>query len=530
MDNVVFSFLGVQLDDAGEGVERWEQWRPNVNLTMRTDFMVERLELFIQGKKFLDKVEMLKADIALVSPETKVVVNSLDIKDPWDFQDVYEALSDFTAGYDFQPDREKYLAHMTTGTHVAQICLFILSEARYFPATLLQSSPPRGRKDSVNGSIQEIDLDLSRYDRLATRFAQEKEEAQNLLKSGIQTRNTRFNEMIAQIEKVALRSTAPILITGPTGAGKSYLAQKIYELRQDRSDLEGRFVELNCATVKGDTAMSMLFGHVKGAYTGAVSARAGLLREAHKGMLFLDEIGELGMDEQAMLLRAIEEGKWMPVGADTEVKADFLLIAGTNRDLVSAVSQGEFREDLLARLNIWTYELPGLAERRDDIEPNLDYELKRFAKLSGQGVTMNKEARRAFLSFAMESTSPWRGNFRDLNAAVTRMATLAPRGRIRTEEVAEEKERLVNSWRRPDEVSGTEASLSDLLPEELVEQIDPFDRPQLAYVITVCQGSKTLSEAGRALYAISRQKKKNPNDADRLKKYLAKFNLQFETL
>ena len=528
MKNIVFSFLGTQLDMAGKGPDRWKKWRPNVNMTMRDDTIIDRLELFVQGTRFNTLTEQVIHDIALVSPETEVRVHQLSIKDPWDFQNVYEALHDFTTQYRFQPDREKYLVHMTTGTHVAQICLFLLTEAHYFPATLLQSSPPRGRQSPTQGSLQEIDLDLSKYDTLATRFAKEKEAAQDLLKSGIQTRNAKFNAMIEQVEKVALRSTAPMLITGPTGAGKSYLAKKIYELRQDRSALDGRFVELNCATLRGDTAMSMLFGHVKGAFTGAASNRPGLLREAHQGMLFLDEIGELGMDEQAMLLRAIEEGKWMPVGSDTEVKAQFLLIAGTNRDLNEAVSLGTFREDLLARLNIWTYQLPGLAQRRDDIEPNLDYELTKFSKLAGQGITMNKEARTRFLSFAQNPEASWRGNFRDLNAAVTRMATLAPRGRIRTEEVEEEIARLQQNWHRP--TDSPHPTLEDYLSPEQVAQIDPFDRPQLAFVLSTCQQSRSLSEAGRTLYAVSRAKKKNPNDADRLKKYLAKFELSFEQI
>ena len=138
-------------------------------------------------------------------------------------------------------------------------------------------------------------------------------------------------------------------------------------------------MEVNCATLRGDTAMSALFGHKKGSFTGAQSDRPGLLRQAHGGMLFLDEIGELGSDEQAVLLRAVEEGMYLPVGADQPVKSNFQLIAGTNRDLGDEVENGGFREDLLARINIWTFQLPGLAERKSDIEPNLDYELNRFA-------------------------------------------------------------------------------------------------------------------------------------------------------
>jgi transcriptional regulatory protein RtcR len=157
---------------------------------------------------------------------------------------------------------------------------------------------------------------------------------------------------------------------------------------------------VNCATLRGDGAMSALFGHRKGAFTGAVSDRPGLLRAADGGMLFLDEIGELGIDEQAMILRAIEEKRFLPVGADKEATSAFQLIAGTNCDLGEAIAEGRFREDLYARLNLWSFALPSLKDRREDIEPNLDFELARFAEHEGTKATFNREARQAYLTFA----------------------------------------------------------------------------------------------------------------------------------
>jgi transcriptional regulatory protein RtcR len=353
----------------------------------------------------------------------------------------------------------------------------------------------------------------------------------DFLKSGIATRNSAFNRSIDRIEQVALRSQAPLLLTGPTGAGKSHLARRIYELRKQRGGLRGSLVEVNCATLRGDTAASALFGHVRGSFTGAQKDRPGLLREADGGMLFLDEIGELGTDEQAMLLRALEDKTFLPVGADQPVSSDFQLIAGTNRDLRVAVAEGRFREDLLARIQLWTFGLPSLAQRREDLGPNLDFELARFRGTNGREVSMNKEARQAFLRFAESPDTPWSGNFRDLNAAVTRMATLAPRGRIRVEEVMEEIERLQESWRRPGGVAADdEADLAAVLKPAALADLDPFDRVQLAYVVAVCRRSRTLSEAGRELFKISRAKRAVTNDADRLKKYLAKFGLEFEAL
>ncbi|MCV6627879.1 MAG: RNA repair transcriptional activator RtcR family protein, partial [Cellvibrionaceae bacterium] len=224
---------------------------------------------------------------------------------------VYATLLDFTRAYDFKPSDEQYLTHITTGTHVAQICLYLLTEAGYLPGKLLQTSPPRHNKSLV-GEYQVIDLDLSKYDQIASRFQTEHREGTAYLKGGIATSNAAFNRMIEQLEQVSIRSNEPILITGPTGAGKSQLAQRVYALRKQRGKLEGRLVTVNCATLRGENAMSALFGHNKGAFTGATSDRAGLLLEAHKGLLFLDEIGELGLDEQAMLLRAIEDKRFMP--------------------------------------------------------------------------------------------------------------------------------------------------------------------------------------------------------------------------
>ncbi len=335
----------------------------------------------------------VEKDIAQVSPETKVRRHQIEFKDPWDFEEVYGGLHDFARGYPFDPDAEDYLVHITTGTHVGQICWFLLTEARVIPGRLLQLTPPRRWKDGAPGGWGVIDLDLSRYDQIATRFRTEHKEAASFLKSGIETRNAAFNRMIDRIEQVAMRAKAPMLLTGPTGAGKSQLARRIYDLKHARHQIGGAFVEVNCATLRGDAAMSALFGHVKGAFTGATGDRAGLLRAANGGMLFLDEIGELGLDEQAMILRAIEEKRFLPVGADKEAQSDFQLIAGTNRDLEASVREGRFREDLLARLNLWTFRLPGLAERREDIAPNLDFELARHARATGDTVSFNKEAR-----------------------------------------------------------------------------------------------------------------------------------------
>lgn len=521
---VILGLVGTNLD-GGTGAERWERWRPTVSLFQHEDFLVERLELLGDAASRA-VAEQVRADVEAVSPETLVRLHELAPEDPWDFEEVYGALHDFARAYPFDPESEEYLLHITTGTHVIQICLFLLAESKHFPAKLIQTSPPR-RRGQGPGRYRVIDLDLSRYDQIARRFAREHEEGQAALKAGIDTRNAAFNRMIAEVEQVAIRSREPILLTGPTGAGKSQLARRIYELKKARRQVSGRLVEVNCATLRGDAAMSALFGHRRGAFTGAQQDREGLLRAADGGLLLLDEVGELGLDEQAMLLRALEERRFLPLGSDRESESEFQLIAGTNRDLGERVREGRFREDLLARINLWTYELPGLAERREDIEPNLAYELDQFTARTGARVTFNKEARETFLAFATSPEAAWTGNFRDLNAAVTRMATLAPGGRIAVDGVEREIARLWSLWSRSAADEDDEL-LTELLGAERLAGLDRFDRVQLAEVVRVCRRSRWLAEAGRSLFAVSRLRKKQPNDADRLRKYLARFGLEWE--
>lgn len=463
--------------------------------------------------------EQITEDIRLLSPHTTVRPWPVTIADPWDFEEVYAAFLDFATHYKFDTEHEEYLVHITTGTHVAQICWFLLTEARYLPASLIQTGPAsrEAPEEAVPvGRYSIIDLDLSRYAALTSRFQREQQESVSFLKAGIDTRNATFNALIDQIERVALRSTAPVLLTGPTGAGKSFLANRIYQLKQSRHQLTGRLVAVNCATLRGDNAMSTLFGHVKGAFTGAATARAGLLREADGGVLFLDEIAELGLDEQAMLLKAIEEKTFFPFGSDKEVRSDFQLIAGTHRDMRQWVAESRFREDLWARINMWSFALPGLAQRREDIAPNVEYELQRFATEAQSQVRFDREARERYLRFADSPQALWRGNFRELGSSVARMATLAEQGRITLALVEEEIVRLQESWH----IATPSAAMA----------LDLFDQRQLETVLEVCRRSASLSEAGRELFAVSRMKKVNPNDADRLRKYLTRFGLSWESL
>lgn len=521
---VLIGLLGSTLDQ-GKKADRWQRWRPSVAVNQHEDLLIHRFELLYQEKNAA-LATLIKQDLGSVAPETRVNLHQINFPDPWDFEPVYNALYSFARQYDFRED-EDYLVHITTGTHVAQICLYLLTEARYFPARLIQTSPGRRNQKRYEGSYRLIDLDLSKYDKIASRFQIEQEESISFLKSGIETRNSQFNALIEKIERVSIRSKSCILLMGPTGAGKTQLARRIYQLKKLKRQIIGEYVEVNCATLRGDSAMSSLFGHKKGAFTGAQQERAGLLKKANEGLLFLDEIGELGLDEQAMLLHALEEKRFYPVGSDQEVQSDFQLLIGTNRDLKQAVSRGSFRQDLLARISLWRFSLPGLKERLEDIGPNIDYELGKYAREHNHQISFNREAKRRYLEFASSSMAAWKDNFRDLNSSINRMATLCDGARINEAVVEQEIHYLQLLWRSPEEDF---AGVASLLDQQNYEKLDLFTKVQLSAVIKCCHESNSLADAGRKLFSHSRLQKSKANDSDRLRKYLAKFDLSWSDL
>src|SRR5260221_13236419 len=160
MRTVVIGLIGTNLD-SGDSAERWNRWRPTISLCQHEELLVDRLELLHQRRDSA-LVKSACEDIRNVSPETEVRPYELDIRDPWDFDQVFAALHDFARAYPFDPEREDYLVHITTGTHVAQICLFLLTESRHFPARLIQTSPPKRLRTAGPGSFSIIDLDLSK--------------------------------------------------------------------------------------------------------------------------------------------------------------------------------------------------------------------------------------------------------------------------------------------------------------------------------------------------------------------------------
>lgn len=216
------------------------------------------------------------------------------------------------------------------------------------------------------------------------------------------------------IETVAViaPSAAPVLILGPSGVGKEVIAHLIHQW-SPRAD--GPLVAANCAGLPESLIESELFGHTKGAFTGAGQARQGFFRAAHGGTLFLDEIGELPIQLQPKLLRALESGEITPVGSDLPLQVDTRLVAATNRDLAEAVREGRFRDDLYYRINVVELAVPPLAERYDDILPLARHFAIEFA---GAPVRLSPQAINCLLAHT------WPGNVRELRNAIQRACLL----------------------------------------------------------------------------------------------------------
>ncbi len=530
---VVFGLLGTTLDSAGAPrghrapKGRWEKWRPTIDLCRQPDMVVSRLELLHQPADAA-LAGVVAADIAVVSPETTVRRHVVSMENPWDFEEVYGALDDFVGAYAFDDDVD-YAVHITTGTHTAQICWFLLAESRRLPAKLLQTGPPRRLAPGVPppsiGTLDVIDLDLARYDKLSQRFAREADKGVAALGGGVVSADPVMGALLSELETVATRSTSPVLLLGETGVGKTQMARRLYALKKHKHLVTGPLVEVNCATLRGDAAMSTLFGHKKGSYTGAISDRVGMLKKADGGVLFLDEIGELGLDEQAMLLKAIEDKRFTPMGADVEVTSDFQLVCGTHRDLDERCRQGRFREDLKSRLDVWRFMISPLRQRHADIADNVDVELRRAGATRGLQLRFTPTARSRYLAFATSTTARWPGNFRELSASVQRMGTLCDNGRIDDAVVSREITRLQAAWTTVTPTTAATSTTATVDDELGVGAIDDFDAVQLRHVLEVCRRHHSLADAGRALFAVSRLQKRSRNDTDRLRKYLTSWRI-----
>src|SRR5471032_436518 len=217
--------------------------------------------------------------------------------------------------------------------------------------------------------------------------------------------------VLSRVSKVA-RSDSTVLITGETGTGKELVARAIHR-RSSRSSRA--FVAVNCAAIPRDLIASELFGHEKGAFTGALQRRLGRFELADGGTIFLDEVGELAPETQVALLRVLQEREFERVGGQHPIRVDVRVVAATNRDLIEAVADGAFRQDLFYRLNVFPIEMPSLRERQEDIAVLVEYFIDRYARKAGK--TIRRVSKR---TLDLLKAYPWPGNVRELQNVIER--------------------------------------------------------------------------------------------------------------
>ena len=226
-----------------------------------------------------------------------------------------------------------------------------------------------------------------------------------------------LRRVLKQVETVA-PTDSTVLIRGETGTGKELIARALHELSPRR---ERTFVKLNCAAIPTGLLESELFGHERGAFTGAVSQKVGRFELAHRGTLFLDEVGDIPLELQPKLLRVLQEQEFERLGGTKTIKVDVRLAAATHRDLAKMVADGRFREDLYYRLNVFPVVLPPLRERPDDIPRLVRHFTQRFARRMGRRIeTIPSAAMEALVRY------PWPGNVRELQNVIERAVILSP--------------------------------------------------------------------------------------------------------
>ncbi|MBP2682481.1 MAG: gnfM [Deltaproteobacteria bacterium] len=344
------------------------------------------------------------------------------------------------------------------------------SPTRFFIMTAVRR-PEVAARSTRAGAAEFITkpFDLSRIEELLREIASEASSRERPFRPGeeeewgsarIVGKSRVLLELFQSVGKVA-GSDAPILLLGQRGVGKELIARSVHDL----GGRKGPFVAVNIPAIPRDLQEAELFGHEKGAFTGAEGARDGKMAAAMDGTLFLDEIGDTPLELQAKLLRVLQEREYTPVGSNQPRKFRGGIIAATNRDLRKMVADGTFREDLFDRLNVLPLRVPSLAERKDDIPLLADYFLRKYcALLSRPPRSFSREA------LAELAAHPWKGNVRELENFVQRLAVLSAGKLLRRDEVARE---LARADGAPDPSSAPMEQLVEERIREFLRRLGP---------------------------------------------------------
>lgn len=415
--------------------------------------------------------------------ESSVDLYQVDLASPIDYGAIYSEVSKNLKGAGLPREDVELTFHLSPGTPAMAAIWIILAKTR-FPATLIQTSRERGLEpvdfffDLANDFLPEF---LQRSGDRIERLASGPIEAAPSFSKIIHASDNMRRE-IALAQRIAVHDDVPVLILGETGTGKELFAEAIHAT----SRRSGKpFLAVNCGAISPELANSELFGHKKGAFTGATASRGGHFREADGGTLFLDEVGDLPADTQVRLLRVLQSGEVTPVGASAPVKVNTRVIAATHRDLTADVAGGRFREDLFHRLAGGILRLPPLRDRGEDVELLIEAFLKRINQDSRgrpetQEKTITPKAR------AMLLAHPWPGNVRELYHTLVRASIWSTTPEIQPSDVSS----AILQPLRP----GAPLLEQPLVPGfRLQEVLDEVTRTYLARALKQAGGRKSVA-------------------------------------
>ena len=395
-------------------------------------------------------------------------------------------------GQPFEPFLSKRFGNLLKGYCLAVQPAMINSQQLWAPEGLTARRQD-GEEFPVEATLSPLEIEGRQFFTVILRDVTERWQSEETLKQlqlenvylqeEIKTRQTpdhivgdspAMREVFVYAEQVA-GTDSTVLLTGETGTGKSVIARAIHDSSDRRDKL---FVNVNCAALPGELVESELFGHEKGAFTGAIAQRKGRFELADGGTLFLDEVGELTASAQAKLLRVLQDQEFERVGGTQTLKVNVRLVAATNRDLAKMVKEGGFRADLYYRLNVFPIRLPSLRERSTDIPLLARFFLDKFARKMGKAIRdLSPRACERLLGYS------WPGNIRELQNVIERAAILARGSLLEID-------------------NALELRLEDQEPKNTPDQLIPFEDMERAYILKVLERTRWVIEGEQGAAAI----------------------------
>ncbi len=360
--------------------------------------------------------------ISRLHRDSEVHVLKVNLDDPTNYQDIFKGLRGHLSSIIERFETASFFVAVASGTPQMHACWVLLTSSGEIPARILHVRPPKF-VTKERALVSEVDTSSPTFPTVRFQVGQicDEDSVADVNSGRVQLGIVGDHQMLQRVlEACALLapSPAPVLILGETGTGKELFARFVHRLSGRTRET---FVAVNCAAIPADLAESILFGHKKGAFTGAITDQVGKFDAADKGTLFLDELGDLPLPAQAKLLRVLQDGLVEPIGRARPHKVDVRIVGATNRDLRKLVRQGKFREDLFYRLNVGEVKLPPLRERRSDI-PKLALHV--LDRVNG---SLRRPKRLSAGALSRLQSHDWPGNVRDLENVIERSVRLCRR-------------------------------------------------------------------------------------------------------